>query len=53
MNRLTVAFFATSDANYSGCLNDYVSGANTMLAKYNMALEIFPTNPAGGPRILS
>jgi hypothetical protein len=52
MNRLTVAFFATSDADHASVLNDYVSGANTMLSKYSMALEIFATNPAGGPRIL-
>ena len=52
MNRLTVALFATSDANHAACLNDYVAGANTMLSKYGMALEIYPTNPAGGPRIL-
>ncbi|HTO81534.1 MAG TPA: hypothetical protein VMQ73_04825 [Methylomirabilota bacterium] len=54
MNRLTVALFATNDANYAACLNDYVSGANTMLQKYGMALELFPTNPANpaAPRIL-
>jgi hypothetical protein len=52
MNRLTVAFFATSDANHASVLNDYVAGANTMLSNYSMALEIYPTNPAGGPRIL-
>jgi hypothetical protein len=52
MNRLTVALFATSDADHASCLNDYVAGANTMLAKYGMALEIYQTNPAGGPRIL-
>jgi hypothetical protein len=52
MNRLTVAFFATSDANHAAVLNDYVAGANTMLSKYGMALEIFSTNAAGGPRIL-
>ncbi len=51
MNRLTVAFFATSDADTS-MLNDYVAGANTMLSNYGMALEIYPTNPAGGPRTL-
>ena len=54
MNRLTVALFATSDANFAACLNDYVSGANTMLQKYGMALELFPTNPGNpsAPRIL-
>jgi hypothetical protein len=52
MNHLTVALFATSDANHATVLNDYVAGANTMLSKYRMALEIYPTNPSGGPRIL-
>ena len=52
MNRLTVAFFSTSDANHAAVLNDYVSGANTMLSKYGLALEIYPTNNSGGPRVL-
>ena len=54
MNRLTVALFATSDANHTTHLTDYVAGANTMLATYSMALEIFATNPSnpGGARIL-
>jgi hypothetical protein len=52
MNRLTVAFFATSDANYAACMDDYLAGANAMLAKYGMSVDIFPTNPAGGPRII-
>ena len=51
MNRLTVALFATSDANYAACMDDYIAGANSMLAKYGMSVEIFP-NPAGGPRML-
>lgn len=52
MNRLTVALFATSDANHATHLSDYVAGANTMLSPFSMALEIYPTNPAGGARIL-
>jgi len=52
MNRLTVALFATSDANHATHLADYVAGANTMLSPFSMALEIFSTNPAGGARIL-
>jgi len=52
MHRLTVALFATSDANHATHLADYVAGANTMLATHSMALEIFSTNPAGGARIL-
>jgi hypothetical protein len=52
MNRLTVALFATSDANHATHLTDYVAGANTMLSPYSMSLEIYPTNPAGGARIL-
>jgi hypothetical protein len=53
MHRLTVALFATSDANHTATMNDYIAGANTMLAKHSMALEIYPTNPAGGARVLS
>jgi hypothetical protein len=54
MNRLTVALFATSDANHATHLTDYVSGANTMLSPFSMALEIYPTNPSNptGARIL-
>ena len=52
MNRLTVALFATSDANHAAHLTDYLAGANSMLATHSMALEIYPTNPAGGARIL-
>ncbi len=52
MNRLTVALFATSDANHAAHLTDYVAGANAMLATHSMALEIYPTNPVGGARVL-
>ncbi|HMK85182.1 MAG TPA: hypothetical protein VK437_04405 [Steroidobacteraceae bacterium] len=53
MHHLVVAFFATSDAKFSGILDPYVAGANGMLAPYEMAIETFPTNgSAGGPRIL-
>jgi len=52
MNRLTIALFATSDANHGSVMNDYIAGANTMLSPHNMSLEIYPTNTAGGARIL-
>jgi hypothetical protein len=52
MNRLTVALFATSDANHTTHMNDYIAGANAMLAKHQMALEIYQTNPGGGARVL-
>jgi hypothetical protein len=52
MNRLTVALFATSDANHTTHMNDYIAGANAMLAKYQMALELYPTNSGGGARKL-
>ena len=41
MNRLTVALFATSDANHTTHMNEYINGANAMLAKHSMALEIY------------
>ena len=55
MNRLTIALFATSDANYSAVMNDYMTAANTMLAPYGMSLEVFQTNPANpsAPKMLS
>ena len=48
----TVALFATSDANHTTHMNDYIAGANAMLAKHKMQLEIYQTNPAGGARVL-
>ena len=53
MNRLTVALFATSDANHATHMKDYIDGANAMLKPHNMELEIYQTNPAGGARVLS
>jgi hypothetical protein len=52
MHRLTVALFATSDANHATHMNDYIAGANAMLAKHRMQLEIYQTNPNGGARVL-
>ena len=53
MHRLTVALFATSDANHTTHMKDYIAGANAMLKPHNMELEIYQTNPAGGARVLS
>ena len=33
-------------------MNDYIASANAMLAKQSMKLEIYPTNPGGGARVL-
>src|SRR5262245_54721226 len=52
MYRLTVALFATSDANHATHMKDYIAGANDMLKPHNMELEIYPTNPAGGAKVL-
>jgi hypothetical protein len=52
MHNLTVALFATSDANHTTHMNDYIASANAMLAKQSMKLEIYPTNPSGGARVL-
>jgi hypothetical protein len=52
MHHLTVALFATSDANHTTHMNDYIAGADAMLAKHSMKLEVYPTNPGGGARVL-
>jgi hypothetical protein len=53
MNRLTVAFFATQDANYKAVYQPYLDGANAMLKPFSMEIEVFPTNgTADPPRIL-
>jgi hypothetical protein len=54
MNRLTVAFFTTTDANFASVLKPYLDGANAMLAPFSMSVEVFPTNGSSDPpRILS
>src|SRR5262245_15364136 len=52
MNRLTVALFATSDANHAAHLKDYVAGPNAMLKPHSVELEIYQTNPSGGAKVL-
>jgi hypothetical protein len=52
MNRLTIAMFKTTDAQDGLCRAAYIAGANTMLAKYGIALELYPTDPSGDPRVL-
>ena len=43
MNRLTVALFTTTDADFASVLQPYLDGANAMLAPYSMAIEVFTT----------
>jgi hypothetical protein len=53
MPSLHVALFATSDANHTAHMNDYIAGARAMLKKHGIGLEIMDTtNGAGGARIL-
>ena len=53
MNRLTVALFATMDANFVSVLQPYLDGANAMLAPYSMSVEVFTTvGDSGSPRKL-
>jgi hypothetical protein len=42
MNRLTVAFFATNDANHSAVHKAYLDGANAMLKPFNMEMNDHP-----------
>lgn len=44
MNRLTVALFATMDADFGPVLQPYLDGANAMLKPYKMAIEVFTTD---------
>src|SRR3954454_11280851 len=54
MNRLTVALFATMDADFASVLQPYLDGANAMLKPYSMAIEVFPTDGTStNPRKLS
>jgi hypothetical protein len=47
MNRLTVALFTTTDADFASVLQPYLDGANAMLAPYSMAIEVFTTGGTG------
>ena len=53
MNRLTVALFTTTDADFASVLQPYLDGANAMLTPFSMAIEIFSTDGANAlPRKL-
>jgi hypothetical protein len=49
MNRLTVALFTTSDADFASVLQPYLDGASAMLAPYSMTLEVFTTDGKSAP----
>jgi hypothetical protein len=53
MNRLTVALFATQDADYDAVYKPYLKGANDMLKPFAMEIEVYPSNGSSDPpRIL-
>jgi hypothetical protein len=52
MNRLTIAVFATQDANYQALYKPYLDGANAMLKPFSMEVEVYSTNNSDAPRIL-
>ncbi len=49
MNRLTVALFTTTDADFVSVLQPYLDGAGAMLAPYSMTLEVFTTDGTSAP----
>jgi hypothetical protein len=43
---LDIALFATADADWQTCINEYIGGANYHLVNFDMRLNVYPARPA-------
>jgi hypothetical protein len=54
MHLLTVALFATADANFRAVLQPYMDKANALLGPVQMRIDVYPTGGAAdGPKLLA